>query len=56
MTRQYSYQKIPKSRIATFDVFSVGLLKYHVSAMLEFDVTESRKYLLRTPRIDSNGI
>lgn len=36
---------VPKSRIATFDVFSVGLLKHHVAAMLEFDVTEIRKEL-----------
>ena len=45
MTYSYRYQKIPKSRIATFDIFSVGLLKHHIIAMLEFDVTESRKKL-----------
>jgi pyruvate/2-oxoglutarate dehydrogenase complex dihydrolipoamide acyltransferase (E2) component len=45
MKQQYSYRRIPQSRIATFDVFSVGLLKHHVAAMLEFDVTESRKKL-----------
>jgi pyruvate/2-oxoglutarate dehydrogenase complex dihydrolipoamide acyltransferase (E2) component len=49
----YSYKKIPRSRIATFDVFAVGLLKHHVSALLEFDVTERRKRL-RDLRI--NGI
>ena len=42
MTNSFRFQKIPKSRIATFDTFSVGLLKHHVSAMLEFDVTQSR--------------
>jgi len=41
----YHYRKIPRSRIATFDVYSVGLLKHHVSALLEFDVTESRRKL-----------
>ncbi|MGM0612156.1 MAG: 2-oxo acid dehydrogenase subunit E2 [Bacteroidota bacterium] len=39
------YTKIPQSRIATCDVYSIGLLKHHVSALLEFDVTESRRKL-----------
>ena len=42
MTSKYKYHKIPKSRIATFDVVSVGMLRHHVSALLEFDVTDSR--------------
>ena len=45
MSNSFSYKKIPRSRIATFDTFSVGLLKHHVSAMLEFDVTDSRRKL-----------
>jgi len=45
MKDTYSFKKIPQSRIATFDYFSIGLLKHHVSALLEFDVTESRKRL-----------
>ena len=45
MKDTYIYKEIPQSRIATFDVFSLGLLKHHVSALLEFDVTESRKKL-----------
>lgn len=45
MTQSYHYQGIPRSRIATFDVSSIGLLKHHVSALLEFDVTDSRKKL-----------
>lgn len=45
MKKSYDHQKIPKSRIATFDVFSVGLLRHHVSALLEFDVTLARKKL-----------
>ena len=45
MKDNFSFNRIPQSRIATFDIFSVGLLKHHVSALLEFDVTESRKKL-----------
>lgn len=46
-------KKIPRSRIATFDVYSIGLSKHHVSAMLEFDVTDSRRKLQELRR---NGI
>ncbi len=45
MKDDYIFKSIPQSRIATFDIFSVGLLKHHVSALLEFDVTESRTVL-----------
>ena len=45
MTNSYHYQKIAQSRIATFDIFSIGLSKHHINAMLEFDVTESRRKL-----------
>jgi pyruvate/2-oxoglutarate dehydrogenase complex dihydrolipoamide acyltransferase (E2) component len=45
MNQQFTYKKIPRSRIATFDIFSIGLLKHHVSAILEFDVTDSRRKL-----------
>jgi pyruvate/2-oxoglutarate dehydrogenase complex dihydrolipoamide acyltransferase (E2) component len=45
MPHPYHFQKIPGSRIATFDTYAVGLLKHHVSAILEFDVTEPRKIL-----------
>jgi len=37
----YQYQSIPPSRIATFDIFSIGLSKHHVVVLLELDVTES---------------
>jgi hypothetical protein len=43
--KHYHYTKIPQSRIATFDVYSFGILKHHVSALLEFDVTETRRKL-----------
>ena len=45
MKKSYSFQRIPRSRIATFDTFSIGLQKHHVSALLEFDVTDIRRKL-----------
>jgi len=45
MTHNYHFRNIVRSRIATFDVFDAGLRKHHISALLEFDVTESRKKL-----------
>jgi pyruvate/2-oxoglutarate dehydrogenase complex dihydrolipoamide acyltransferase (E2) component len=50
MNKQYEFQKIPKTRIATFDVYEMGLQKHHVSALLEFDVTESRAKLRELKR------
>ena len=50
----YHYQNIPPSRIATFDVFSVGLWKHHVYALLEFDVTGNRKKLQELRRNGTN--
>jgi pyruvate/2-oxoglutarate dehydrogenase complex dihydrolipoamide acyltransferase (E2) component len=54
MKVDYIFKRIPPSRIATFDIFSIGLLKHHVSAMLEFDVTESRKKLHDLRKIGVN--
>ena len=45
MTLNYRFKNIVRSRIATFDIFDIGLRKHHVNAMLEFDVTESRAKL-----------
>lgn len=45
MIKNYHFQKIVRSRIATFDMFDVGMRKHHINAMLEFDVTESRAKL-----------
>lgn len=53
MKDDYILKRIPQSRIATFDIFSVGLLKHHVSALLEFDVTESR---IRLRELRKKGI
>lgn len=41
----YSFQKIPQSRIASFDIMSIGLAKHHVVGLLEFDVTAIKKSL-----------
>ena len=53
MKEKYNIQRIPQSRIATFDVYSIGMSRHHISAILEFDVTESRKKL---KEIKSKGI
>jgi pyruvate/2-oxoglutarate dehydrogenase complex dihydrolipoamide acyltransferase (E2) component len=53
MADSYRFQNIPRSRIATFDIFAVGLSKHHIVAMLEFDVTESRA---RLRNLRKNGI
>ncbi len=50
MTGHPLYQSIPSSRIATFDVYSVGLTRHHISALLEFDVTDSRMKLRELKR------
>ncbi|WPP48661.1 2-oxo acid dehydrogenase subunit E2 [Catalinimonas niigatensis] len=39
---EYKIQQFPKGRIATIDVFTMGLKKHHVAALIEVDVTESR--------------
>jgi len=41
----YSKIAIPQSRIATFDVFAMGKKKNHVTALLEFDVTNARQHI-----------
>lgn len=53
MKDDFIFKRIPQSRIATFDIFSIGLLKHHVSALLEFDVTESR---IRLRELRKRGI
>ena len=40
---QYKTKIFPKTRITTNDVCAIGLQKHHIPAMLETDVTESRK-------------
>lgn len=50
MERNFQFHTIPSSRIATFDVFTMGLKKHHVSALLEFDVTDTRQKLKQHKR------
>lgn len=45
MKPAFSKHDIPRTRIATFDVYSVGMARHHVAALLEFDVTDNRKHL-----------
>ena len=45
MKNQSLIKSFPKTRIATVDTFAMGLQKHHVSALLEFDVTDNRKKL-----------
>lgn len=54
MKQNHHYSKIPQSRIATFDVYSIGLKKHHVSALLEFDVTDCRQKLSDLRRTGTN--
>jgi hypothetical protein len=54
MNKEFSYRPVPESRIATFDTFSIGLKKHHVAALLEFDVTESRRRLQESRRSGVN--
>jgi pyruvate/2-oxoglutarate dehydrogenase complex dihydrolipoamide acyltransferase (E2) component len=54
MKKPYTLKKFPRSRIATFDTFSVGMMKHHVSALLEFDVTDSRRKLQELRRKGQN--
>lgn len=41
----FRMEKIPLSRIATFDICSIANTRHYVSALLEFDVTEARTKL-----------
>jgi len=54
MNKEFIYRPVPGSRIATFDTFTLGLKKHHVAAMLEFDVTESRRRLQGSRRSGLN--
>ncbi|MCA0447938.1 MAG: 2-oxo acid dehydrogenase subunit E2 [Bacteroidetes bacterium] len=40
----------PKTRLATLDICTVGLQKHHISAMIEFDVTDSREKIKQLKR------
>ena len=43
----YTIQSFPSSRLFTLDVGRIGLRKHHIKALVEIDVTESRKKIKR---------
>jgi len=54
MENPYTFRKIPRTRVATFDIYGIGVKKHHVSAILEFDVTDSRRKLQEKRRSGEN--
>jgi pyruvate/2-oxoglutarate dehydrogenase complex dihydrolipoamide acyltransferase (E2) component len=56
---EYKTIKFPKSRIATIDAGEIGQKKHHIAAIIEIDVTESRrkikKYRKEINRISFNA-
>ena len=40
---EFKIHKFPKTRIATFDICTIGKLKHHITAIIEIDVTETRQ-------------
>jgi pyruvate/2-oxoglutarate dehydrogenase complex dihydrolipoamide acyltransferase (E2) component len=50
MKKPVTMHRIPPSRIATMDVVDAGTRRHHISALLEMDVTESRKNLRNIKR------
>jgi len=54
MKDNYTFQKVPTSRIASFDVYAVSQFKHHIAAFLEFDVTECRIKIKQLRRSGQN--
>jgi pyruvate/2-oxoglutarate dehydrogenase complex dihydrolipoamide acyltransferase (E2) component len=50
MKPDYTLRKFPATRIATADVYSAGVLRHHISALLEIDVTDSRMKIRKLRR------
>jgi pyruvate/2-oxoglutarate dehydrogenase complex dihydrolipoamide acyltransferase (E2) component len=48
--------EFPKTRIATLDVLETGRKKHHMKALLEFDVTETRKAIKNYRRKTQNKL
>jgi pyruvate/2-oxoglutarate dehydrogenase complex dihydrolipoamide acyltransferase (E2) component len=53
---KYKIHKFPDSRIASIDVCEIGNRKHHVTGLVEFDVTESRKKIREYNKSHSNKI
>ena len=54
--KKYKIHKFPDSRIASIDVCEIGNRKHHVTGLVEFDVTESRKKIKEYNKSHSNKI
>lgn len=52
----YKIQKFPDSRIASIDVCEIGKQKHHVTGLLKFDVTDSRKKIKNHNNSHNNKI
>jgi pyruvate/2-oxoglutarate dehydrogenase complex dihydrolipoamide acyltransferase (E2) component len=52
----YKIHRFPDSRIATIDVCEIGKQKHHVTGLVEFDVTLSRKKIREYNKTHSNKI
>lgn len=52
----YKTLKFPDSRLASIDVCEIGKQKHHVTGLVEFDVTESRKKIREYNKAHSNKI
>lgn len=54
--KNYKILRFPKSRIASIDICEIGKHKHHVTGLVEFDVTESRKKIRDYNRTHDNKI
>ncbi len=54
--KNYKIHKFPVTRLATIDIGVPGKLKHHIPALLELDVTESRKQIRRYNRENADKI
>ena len=48
--KEYKVIRFPKTRVATFDICAIGREKHHIPALLEIDVTDSRKRIREIKR------
>lgn len=53
---KYKIKKFPDSRITSIDVCEIGNRRHHVTGMVEFDVTESRKKIREYNKSNNNKI
>lgn len=54
--KNYKIQRFPDSRIASIDVCEIGKQKHHVTGLVEFDITESRKKIKEYNKTHANKI